>query len=160
MRSLSQRTRCPQACLQQTPLCTRLHVQPWQARPSPSQAPHGVHRAGAACLCLNGVLRLSWNIRLARETQHRRRNVPFLSGKQKRNFQGQHVRSEGFPRWLSGVKNSPAKAGVAGDLGSIPGSGRSPGAGNGNQLQYSCLGNFMDRGAWRAVVPGVTKSQT
>ena len=48
----------------------------------------------------------------------------------------------------------------AGDLGSIPGSGISPGEGNGNPLQYSCLENSMDGGAWRAVVHGVTKSQT
>ena len=48
----------------------------------------------------------------------------------------------------------------AGDLGSISGSGRSPGEGNGNPLQYSCLENPMDKGAWWAIVPGVTKSQT
>ena len=47
-----------------------------------------------------------------------------------------------------------------GDLGSIPGSGRSPGEGNGNPLQYSCLENFMDGGAWWATVHGVAKSQT
>ena len=47
----------------------------------------------------------------------------------------------------------------AGDPGSIPRSGRSPGEGNGNPLQYSCLENFMDRGAWQATVHGVTKSQ-
>ena len=46
------------------------------------------------------------------------------------------------------------------DLGSIPGSGRSPGEGNGNPLQYSCLENPLDRGAWRAPVCGVPKSQT
>ena len=46
-----------------------------------------------------------------------------------------------------------------GDLGSIPGSGRSPGEGNGNPLQYSCLENFMDRGAWQATVHGVAKSR-
>ena len=48
----------------------------------------------------------------------------------------------------------------AGDLGSIPGLGRSPGGGHGNTLQYSCLENSMDRGAWRAAVHGVTQSQT
>ena len=47
-----------------------------------------------------------------------------------------------------------------GDLGSIPGMGRSPGEGNGNALQYSCLENSMDRGAWWAIVHGVAKSQT
>ena len=48
----------------------------------------------------------------------------------------------------------------AGDLGSIPGSGRSPGEGNVNPLQYSCLENSMDRGAWGATVHGVAKHQT
>ena len=48
----------------------------------------------------------------------------------------------------------------AGDLGLFPGSGRSPGGENGNPLQYSCLENPMDRGAWRATVHGVTKSRT
>ena len=54
------------------------------------------------------------------------------------------------------VKNLPNNAG---DLSSIPGSGRSPGGGNGNPLQYSCLGNPMDRGAWRGTVHAVIKSQ-
>ena len=54
-------------------------------------------------------------------------------------------------------QNPPANAG---DMGSIPGSGRSPGEGNGNPLQYSCLGNSRDRGAWQATVHGVAKSQT
>ena len=53
------------------------------------------------------------------------------------------------------VKNSPVSAG---DVGSIPGLGRSPGGGNGNPLQYSCLDNLMDRGAWWATVHGVAKS--
>ena len=59
----------------------------------------------------------------------------------------------GFPG-DSAVKNPPANAG---DTSSIPGSGRSLGEGNGNPLQYSCLGNSMDRGAWRATVHRVTK---
>ena len=54
-------------------------------------------------------------------------------------------------------KESPCNAG---DLGSIPGSGRSPGEGNSNPLQYSCLETSMDRGAWRTTIRGVTKSQT
>ena len=58
------------------------------------------------------------------------------------------------------VKNLPANAGGTGDTGSVPGSGRSPGGGNGNPLQYSCLENPMDRGAWQATVHGVTKIQT
>ena len=58
--------------------------------------------------------------------------------------------------------NSDGKASAwnAGDLGLIPGSGRSPGEGNGNPLQYSCLENPMDRGAWWATVRGVAKSRT
>ena len=48
----------------------------------------------------------------------------------------------------------------AGDLGLIPGSGRSSGKGNGNPLWYSCLENSMDRGGWQAMVHGITKSQT
>ena len=55
------------------------------------------------------------------------------------------------------VKNPPVNAG---DAGSIPGSGRSPGEGNGNLLQYSCLENSIDREAWWAKVHGVAKSQT
>ena len=55
------------------------------------------------------------------------------------------------------VKILPANAGDAGDSGSIPGSGRSPGGGLGNTLQYSCLGNPMDRGAWRATFHGAAK---
>ena len=58
------------------------------------------------------------------------------------------------------VQNSPANAGDTEDVGSIPGSGRSPGGGNGNPLQYSCLGNPMDRGALLATVHSVAKSQT
>ena len=58
------------------------------------------------------------------------------------------------------VKNLLAKAGDAGDMGSIPGSGRSPGVGNGNPLQHSCLENPMDSGASWAAVHGVAKSQT
>ena len=58
------------------------------------------------------------------------------------------------------VKNLPASAGDTRDIGSIPGLGRYPGGGNGNPLQYSCLENPMDRGAWWATVCGVTKSWT
>ena len=58
----------------------------------------------------------------------------------------------GLPWWLSGKD--------AGDVGLIPGSGRSLGGRNGNPLQYSCLENPIDRGAWWAIVHGVAKSQT
>ena len=62
----------------------------------------------------------------------------------------------GFPGGTM-VKNPPANAG---DVGLIPVLGRSPGEGNENPLQYSCLGNLIDRGAWQAAVHGVAKSQT
>ena len=62
----------------------------------------------------------------------------------------------GFP----GGSEVKASACNAGDLGSIPGLGRSPGEGNGNPLQYSCLENPMDGGAWWAIVHGVAKSRT
>ena len=58
------------------------------------------------------------------------------------------------------VKNRPANAGDIRDAVSIPGSGRSLGGGHGNPLQYSCLENPMDRGAWWVTVHGVAKSQT
>ena len=58
------------------------------------------------------------------------------------------------------VKNPPANAGDTRDTGSIPGSGRSPGEGNGNPPQFSSLVNPMERGAWQAVGHRVTKSQT
>ena len=62
----------------------------------------------------------------------------------------------GFP----GASEVKASACSVGDLGLIPGSGRSPGEGNGNPLQYSCLENPMDRGVWWATVQGVAKSQS
>ena len=62
----------------------------------------------------------------------------------------------GFP----GGSDGKESACNVGDLGSIPGLGRSSGEGNGNPLQYSCLKNPMDRGAWQATAHGVTKSQT
>ena len=58
------------------------------------------------------------------------------------------------------VKNLPANAGDTGNTASIPGSGRSPGEGNGSPLWYCCLGNPVDRGAWQATVHRFTKSQT
>ena len=79
-----------------------------------------------------------------------------------------HTHTPPHPRWSNGKEstciharthaiNPPASSG---DSGLIPGSGRSPGEGNGNPLQYSCLENAMERGAWWATVHGVTKSQT
>ena len=60
-----------------------------------------------------------------------------------------------LPGWLSGKE----LVGQTGDAGSIPGSGRSPREGNGNPLQYCCLGNSMDRGAWWAIVHGIADSR-
>ena len=68
-------------------------------------------------------------------------------------------RDKSFPGGLV-VKNMPANVGDAGVTGSIPVSGRSPGEVKGNSLQYPCLENPMDRGAWQAIVHGVTKSWT
>ena len=65
----------------------------------------------------------------------------------------------GLPWWLSG-KESACNAGATGDVGSIPGSGRPLGGGHGNPLQYSCLENPMDRGAWQATVHRVTGLDT
>ena len=65
----------------------------------------------------------------------------------------------GFPGG-SVVKNLPASAGDVKDTGSVPGSGRSPGGGKGNPLQYPCLESPTDRGAWRAIVHRVAQSQT
>ena len=59
----------------------------------------------------------------------------------------------GLPRWLSGKE----PVCHAGDVGSIPGLGRSPGKGNGNPLQYSCLGNPKDRGAWQVIAHEIPK---
>ena len=58
------------------------------------------------------------------------------------------------------IQNQPTNAGDLGDTGWIPGLGRPPGERNGNRLQYSCLENPMDRGAWWATVCGVAKSRT
>ena len=65
---------------------------------------------------------------------------------------------EGFPGCIV-VKNPPVNAGDAGDVGLIPVSGRYPGVGNGNLLQYSCLENSMDRRAWQVTIHGVLKAR-
>ena len=74
----------------------------------------------------------------------------------KEKKKGVFGQSSGFPGGSEGI----ASACNAGDTGSIPGSGRSPAEGNGNPLQYSCLENPMDRGAWWATVHGVAESDT
>ena len=65
----------------------------------------------------------------------------------------------GFSQWFRS-KESPSNTGDRGDLGLIPGLGRPPRGGLGNLLQYSCLENPMDRGAWQVMVHGFTKGQT
>ena len=76
--------------------------------------------------------------------------------KEKQNHNG---KNSGLPR-NSVVKNLPANAGASGDIGWIPQSERTPGGGNGNLLQYSCLGNSMDRGAWLSIAHRVAKGWT
>ena len=70
-----------------------------------------------------------------------------------------HEYISGLPWWLRG-KESACSTGAAGDMGSIPGPERSSRGGHGSPLQYSCMGDPMDRGAWRAIVHRVTKSRT
>ena len=77
---------------------------------------------------------------------------------QENNGEG-YLSPMGLPTWLS-VNNPPANAGTSEDTGSIPGSGRSSGGGNGHWLQDSCLVNSGDRGAWWATVHRVAKSWT
>ena len=79
-------------------------------------------------------------------------SLPLLDGVQRFCLWG------GFPG-DSVVKNTPANAGDSGDMGSIPGWGRSPGGGCGYPLQYSCLENPMERGAWWAAVHGLSLSR-
>ena len=84
---------------------------------------------------------------------------PILQNKNKtKKHWGLHCK--GASQVTLGVKNPPANAGDIKNVGSVPGSGRSPGGGHGNTLHYSCLDNSMDRGAWRATAHGLAKSHT
>ena len=78
---------------------------------------------------------------------------------QKSLLKGRHNDNRGF-LGSSVAKNPPASAGDAGDLGWIPGSGRSPAEKNDNPLQYSCLENLADRGAWRGTDHGIEEADT
>ena len=88
--------------------------------------------------------------------------INFLGGRifWKKNNQDQVLNSGRASQVVLVVKNPPANAGDVRDTDVIPGSGRSPGEGHGNSLQYSCLENPMDRGAWQAAVRRVAKSRT
>ena len=77
----------------------------------------------------------------------------FASGPRIRDLSFSFFPAEGFPDGSDSKESTHS----AGDLGSVPGSGRVPGGGNGNPLQYFCLENPMDRAAWRATVHGVTR---
>ena len=94
-------------------------------------------------------------------TQITNKDLLFRSGNYTQHFvityKGNNLQGKNSFPDSSDCKESISEAG---DLGSIPGWGRSPGEGNGNPFQYSCLENPMDRGAWQATVHGVTKSQT
>ena len=94
----------------------------------------------------------SFSIRVILASQNELSSVPFM----KSSLSDWYINYFSFQVALA-VKNTPASAG---DVGLIPWLGRSPGEGNGNPLQYSCLGNPMDRGAWWATVHEVSKSQT
>ena len=78
-------------------------------------------------------------------------------GEDSKNVWATEIGWPSLKQWASLVAQKLESACYAGDLGSIPGSGRSPGEGNGNPLQYSCLENPMDRGAWWATVHRVTE---
>ena len=88
------------------------------------------------------------------------RQVLIFTRKCSFNWMWQNTQLKRASQVAQWVKSPPAHAGDPGDVCSIPGSGRSPGAGNGNQLQYSCLENPKDRRAWQAIVHSVKKSRT
>ena len=87
---------------------------------------------------------------------HHFSSVPFTSCELQPLELNSHALNNGLPWWF----NSKESACDAGNAGLIPGLGRSPGGGHGNPLQYSCLENPLDRGAWQASVHSVAKSQT
>ena len=93
-----------------------------------------------------------------REVRFLAQNPGALSGAEPK-FEPDVVKLHGL-EFVAGGTDGKESDCNAGDLGSIPESGRSPGEGNGNPLQYSCLENFMDRGAWQATVHETAKSWT
>ena len=101
-----------------------------------------------------------WNLKIKETSEHNKKEKKKTQRHREQTSGHQWgERGVGLPQWLS--SEEPAcDAGAAGDVGSILGSGRSPGGGNGNPLQYSSLEKPMDRGAWRATVHRVAKSRT
>ena len=109
----------------------------------------------------------SWSqVPISGQTIPNREHGPSISNHYSYRNQGNRALWGQFPKdWVSlpsgtVVKNLPANVGDTREVGLLSGLGRSLGKGNGNPLQYSCLENPMDRGAWRATVHGVAKSQT
>ena len=100
--------------------------------------------------CTEGFLYVS----LLNPYNNSERQVLIFTRKGSFNWKWQNTQLKRASQVAQWAKSPPAHAGDTGDVGSIPGSGRSPGAGNGNPLQYSCLENPMDRGAWQATVHG------
>ena len=115
-----------------------------------------------------GLKRLSSSSSSSRQEEPRRKRLEFppvtkIANKIQDFLHGRVTVIHCLPlhnKGLPGGSDSKDSSCKEGDLGSIPGSGRSPGEGNGNPLQYSCLENPMDRGAWWATVHGVPKSRT
>ena len=99
---------------------------------------------------------------LARLIKKKREKNQINKIRKSRGYNRQCRNTKDYKRllWTTGGSEVKASACYVGDLGSIPGSGRSPGERNGNPLQYSCLENPMDGGAWWATVHGVAKSRT
>ena len=102
-------------------------------------------------------------VRFQRESYILLKQSSLINNTERGKISTQVISFKDFKGWINSVsggsvvKNLPASVG---DVGSIPGLGRSLGEGNGNPLQYSCLENPMDRGAWQATVPGLQKVQT
>ena len=126
----------------------------WNRLPFPT--PGGLPSPGIASMCLlqwqaDG---LPWFTEAMLLNGDKWKNIAEKRCNHKQNCHNVFV--ENYP----GGSEVKASACNAGDMGSIPGLGRSPGVGNGNLFQYSCLENFMGRRTWQAIVHGVVKSQT
>ena len=117
-------------------------------------AGHGVRKSWTHLSdWITAVTTLSYYLKQCRSLPSRSNSIPYATVN---TFIRSYSTGCTFPSGSDGKESDWS----AGDLGLIPGSGRSPGEGNGNPLQYSCLENPMDGGAWWATIHGVTKSQT